>query len=163
MSTLFEPIRQKFFRRIEKDEDFFKKYNITLEEAIELAKEQANGYIIEAVEKLTFQCSPDINFMDYDETLELFNPDLTAKEQSLIVELMREVYFERDLVKLRAFKFVMTPTDYTTHSPANERNSYMAMITTIKSENITKISQYASTDRITGKPKKIDFGKYQDG
>ena len=80
MSTLFEPIRNKFFRRIEKDRDFFLYYNISVEEAIQLATKQANGYLIEAVEKLTDNCSPDIDFMDYDEVLEQFNSDLTKKE-----------------------------------------------------------------------------------
>ena len=40
----------------------FKYYNISTEEAIELAKTRANGYLIEAVEKLTDNCTPDIDF-----------------------------------------------------------------------------------------------------
>lgn len=161
MSTLFEPIRNKFFRRIEKDRDFFLYYNISVEEAIQLATKQANGYLIEAVEKLTDNCSPDIDFMDYDEVLEQFNSDLTKKEQGLLADLMYEVYFDRDLVLLKAFKIAMTPSDLNVFSPANERKSFTEMVKDIKLQNSVKIDHYISTDRLTNKPKLIDHSKYE--
>lgn len=161
MSTLFEPIRNKFFRRIEKDRDFFSYYKISVEEAVQLATKQANGYLIEAVEKLTDSCSPDIDFMDYDETLEQFNSDLTKKEQGLLADLMYEVYFDRDLVLLKAFKIAMTPSDLNVFSPANERKSFTEMVKDIKLQNSVKIDHYISTDRITNKPKLIDHSKYE--
>ena len=161
MSTLFEPIRNKFFRRIEKDRDFFLYYNISVEEAIQLATKQANGYLIEAVEKLTDNCSPDIDFMDYNEVLEQFNSDLTKKEQGLLADLMYEVYFDRDLVLLKAFKIAMTPSDLNVFSPANERKSFTEMVKDIKLQNSVKIDHYISTDRLTNKPKLIDHSKYE--
>ena len=161
MSTLFEPIRNKFFCRIEKDRDFFLYYNISVEEAIQLATRQANGYLIEAVEKLTDNCSPDIDFMDYDEVLEQFNSDLTKKEQGLLADLMYEVYFDRDLVLLKAFKIAMTPSDLNVFSPANERKSFTEMVKDIKQQNLVKIDHYISTDRLTNKPKLIDHSKYE--
>lgn len=161
MSTLFEPIRNKFFRRIEKDRDFFSYYNISVEEAIQLATKQANGYLIEAVEKLTDNCSPDIDFMDYDEVLEQFNSDLTKKEQGLLADLMYEVYFDRDLVLLKAFKIAMTPSDLNVFSPANERKSFTEMVKDIKLQNSVKIDHYISIDRLTNKPKLIDHSKYE--
>lgn len=161
MSTLFEPIRNKFFRRIEKDRDFFSYYNISVEEAIQLATKQANGYLIEAVEKLTDNCSPDIDFMDYDEVLEQFNSDLTKKEQGLLADLMYEVYFDRDLILLKAFKIAMTPSDLNVFSPANERKSFTEMVKDIKLQNSVKIDHYISIDRLTNKPKLIDHSKYE--
>ena len=73
MSTSFEKVINKFFRKIEKDREFFSYYNVSLEEAMQLAKEQANGYLLEAVEKLTDECVPDVDFFDYDEELQVFN------------------------------------------------------------------------------------------
>lgn len=162
MSTSFEKVINKFFRKIEKDREFFSYYNVSLEEAMQLAKEQANGYLLEAVEKLTDECVPDIDFFDYDEELQVFNFKLTDKEIGLLTDLMREVYFERDFVTLKAFKIAMTPSDLNQFSPASERKTFTDMVNGIKSENVGKISQYASVDRITGKKKLINYSQYNE-
>ena len=162
MSTSFEKIINKFFRKIEKDREFFSYYNVTLEDAMQLAKEQANGYLLEAVEKLTDECIPDIDFFDYDEELQVFNFKLTEKEIGLLTDLMREVYFERDFVTLKAFKIAMTPSDLNQFSPASERKTFTDMVNGIKSENVGKISQYASVDRMTGKKKLINYSQYNE-
>ena len=162
MSTSFEKIINKFFRKIEKDREFFSYYNVSLEEAMQLAKEQANGYLLEAVEKLTDECVPDIDFFDYDEELQVFNFKLTEKEIGLLTDLMREVYFERDFVTLKAFKIAMTPSDLNQFSPASERKTFTDMVNGIKSENVGKISQYASVDRMTGKKKLINYSQYNE-
>ena len=162
MSTSFEKIINKFFRKIEKDREFFSYYNVSLEDAMQLAKEQANGYLLEAVEKLTDECVPDVDFFDYDEELQVFNFKLTEKEIGLLTDLMREVYFERDFVTLKAFKIAMTPSDLNQFSPASERKTFTDMVNGIKSENVGKISQYASVDRITGKKKLINYSQYNE-
>lgn len=162
MSTSFEKIINKFFRKIEKDREFFSYYNVTLEDAMQLAKEQANGYLLEAVEKLTDECVPDVDFFDYDEELQVFNFKLTDKEIGLLTDLMREVYFERDFVTLKAFKIAMTPSDLNQFSPASERKTFTDMVNGIKSENVGKISQYASVDRVTGKKKLINYSQYNE-
>ena len=162
MSTSFEKIIAKFFRKIEKDRDFFAYYNIVFNEAMSLAREQANGYLLEAVEKLTDECVPDVDFFDYDEELQEFNFALTNKEIGLLTDLMREVYFERDFVTLKAFKIAMTPSDLNQFSPASERKTFTDMVNGIKSENIGKISQYSSVDRKTGKKKQINYSQYDE-
>lgn len=162
MSTSFEKVINKFFRKIEKDREFFSYYNVSLEDAMQLAKEQANGYLLEAVEKLTDECVPDIDFFDYDEELQVFNFKLTDKEIGLLTDLMREVYFERDFVTLKAFKIAMTPSDLNQFSPASERKTFTDMVNGIKSENVGKISQYASVDRVTGKKKLINYSQYNE-
>lgn len=162
MSTSFEKIIAKFFRKIEKDRDFFAYYNVDFSEAMSLAREQANGYLLEAVEKLTDECVPDVDFFDYDEELQEFNFVLTNKEIGLLTDLMREVYFERDFVTLKAFKIAMTPSDLNQFSPASERKTFTDMVNGIKSENIGKISQYASVDRKTGKKKLINYSQYDE-
>ena len=161
MSTLFSTIKEKFYKRIEKDRDFFTYYNVSTSEAIQLAETQADGYLIEAIDKLTDKCTPNIDFNDYDETLQLFNEDLTNKEKNIIASLMYEVYFDRDLVLLKAFKIAMTPSDLNQFSPASERKSFTEMVSSIKLENETKVDHYASVDRLTGKPKTIDHSKYE--
>jgi hypothetical protein len=155
-------MRNRFYKRIEKDKDFFTYYNLTTEEAIQLAEVQANGYIIEAIDKLTDIYTPkDVDFYDFDDLLEIFNFDLTNKEIGLLVGLMYEVYFERDLVLLKAFKIAMTPSDLNQFSPASERKTFAEMVETIKQDNIVKIDNYSSVDRITGARKVIDHSKYE--
>jgi hypothetical protein len=155
-------MRNRFYKRIEKDKDFFTHYNVTTAEAIQLAEIQANGYIIDAIDKLTDIYTPkDINFYDIDETLEMFNFDLTKKEVGLLVGLMYEAYFERDLVLLKAFKIAMTPSDLNQFSPSAERKTFAEMVESIKEDNIVKIDNYSSVDRITGERKVIDHSKYE--
>lgn len=162
MSTTFDLMRNRFYKRIEKDKDFFTHYNVTVEEAIQLAETQANGYIIDAIDKLTDIYTPkDVDFYDFNDTLEVFNFDLTKKEIGLLVGLMYEVYFERDLVLLKAFKIAMTPSDLNQFSPASERKTFTDMVESIKQDNIVKIDNYASVDRITGERKIIDHSKYE--
>ena len=162
MSTSFEKIIAKFFRKIEKDRDFFAYYNVDFSEAMSLAREHAYGYLLEAVEKLTDECVPDVDFFDYDEELQEFNFVLTNKEIGLLTDLMREVYFERDFVTLKAFKIAITPSDLNQFSPASERKTFTDMVNGIKSENIGKISQYSSVDRKTGKKKLINYSQYDE-
>lgn len=162
MSTSFEKIISKFFRKIEKDREFFAYYNVDFNEAMALASEQANGYLLEAVEKLTDECVPDVDFFDYNEELQEFNFALTNKEIGLLTNLMREVYFERDFATLKAFKVAMTPSDLNQASPANERKTFVDMVNGIKSDNVGKISQYSSVDRKTGKKKLINYSQYDE-
>lgn len=157
MSTPFSSLIQKFFHKIEKDRDFFSYYNVSLDEAMDLAKSQAINYLYEAIERLVDECTPEMDFFDYNEDLAEFNFDLTRKEIGLLSDLMREVYFDRDLSLLKAFKISMTPSDLNQFSPASERRTFTDMLKDIKNENIAKISQYASVNRLTGKKKLIDY------
>ena len=162
-TTSFNVIIEKFLRKIEKDRDFFTHYNISFAEAMKLAVEQSENYLIEAIDKLTDKCSPDVDFYDYnyneEEKSYEFNFSLTKREIGLFAELMREVYFDRDFSKLKAFKIAMTPSDLNQFSPASERSSYVNMVKEIKQENDVRISQYIAMDRLTGKPKTIDYSK----
>ncbi len=161
-TTSFSILINQFLRKIEKDRNFFTYYNISEEEALNLAKLQANEYVMEAVDILTDRCFPDIDFYDISYDAEnkeyVFNVELTKREIGLLTNLMKEVYFDRDFVRLKAFEVAMTPTDLNQFSPANERNSFTNMVEKIKYENEVRISRYIATDRMTGKPKMINYG-----
>lgn len=159
-TTSFDKIISRLLRKIEKDKDFFSYYNLSVSEVKSLIMEQAIGYLYDAIDLLTSQCEPDVDFYDYDENLQIFNFALTQREIGLLASLMYEVYFERDEALLKAFKIRMTPSDLNQFSPANERASFENMLARIKSENINKIAKYISIDRKTGKRKLIDHGLY---
>lgn len=159
-TTSFDKVISRLLRKIEKDEDFFAYYNLSVSEIQSLVMEQAVGYLYDAIDLLTSKCEPEIDFYDYDEELQIFNFELTQKEIGLLSSLMYEVYFERDEALLKAFKIRMTPSDLNQFSPASERRTFEDMLQRIKNENTNKISKYVSTDRKTGKRKTIDHSLY---
>lgn len=159
-NTTFDYLFNRFYRRIEKDEDFFNYYNVDLEEAIQLAHERAKGCLIDALDRLSSTSNLQVDFSDYDENIEELGFKTTNRENKLIVDLMFQVYMERDLPLLHAFKINFTPSDLTVFSPANERNSYESFIKRLNDDNEIALDDYKSRDRISGKLKNTI--KYSD-
>lgn len=158
MTTSFETIYERFFRKVEEDPDFFEYYNCSAEEAMELAKEKATGYFEEAVSTLIIRLSgfADVDFEDKDDTK--FNFELSKTEIEILSRMMFVIYLERDFGKLKTVINSMTSADIKMiYSPANERNSFENMIDKYKLDIEAKITQYLSIDRETGKPKRIEY------
>ena len=162
-NTTFDYLFNRFYKRIEKDEEFFNYYNVNVEEAIQLAHERAKGCLIDALDRLSSTSNLQVDFSDYDEEIEELGFKTTNKENKLIVDLMFQVYMERDLPLLHAFKINFAPSDLTLFSPANERNSYEAFIARLNKDNEIALDDYKSRDRETGKLKNtIKYSKYRD-
>lgn len=162
-NTTFDYLFNRFYKRIEKDEEFFNYYNVDVEKAIQLAHERARGCLIDALDRLSSTSNLQVDFSDYDEEIEELGFKTTNKENKLIVDLMFQVYMERDLPLLHAFKINFTPSDLTVFSPANERNSYEAFIARLDNDNEIALDDYKSRDRETGKLKNtIKYTDYRD-
>lgn len=162
-NTTFDYLFNRFYKRIEKDEEFFNYYNVDVEEAIQLAHERARGCLIDALDRLSSTSNLQVDFSDYDEEIEELGFKTTNKENKLIVDLMFQVYMERDLPLLHAFKINFTPSDLTVFSPANERNSYEAFIARLDNDNEIALDDYKSRDRETGKLKNtINYTDYRN-
>lgn len=159
-NTTFDYLFNRFYKRIEKDEEFFNYYSVDVEEAIRLAHERAKGCLIDALDRLSFTSNLQVDFSDYDEEIEELGFKTTNKENKLIVDLMFQVYMERDLPLLHAFKINFTPSDLTVFSPANERNSYESFIKRLNDDNEIALDNYKSRDRKSGKLKNTI--KYSD-
>lgn len=159
-NTTFDYLFNRFYKRIEKDEEFFNYYNVDVEEAIRLAHERAKGCLIDALDRLSSTSNLQVDFSDYDEEFEELGFKTTNKENKLIVDLMFQVYMERDLPLLHAFKINFTPSDLTVFSPANERNSYESFIKRLNDDNEIALDDYKSRDRKSGKLKNTI--KYSD-
>lgn len=158
MSTSYDKFYSVFFDKVEKNTEFFNYYNLTDEESLSLAKQRAKVYLKEAIAKLTLKCTPDVDFRDYDDTLEVINVDATNGEIDLIANLMFEMFLTKDIAKLTAFSPYFTASELkTVLSPANERTSFMSMLEEVKKDNIDAIDGYQSKDRLTGKLKTLDF------
>ena len=80
--TQFETILNKFYDRIEKDEDFFDYYNVNLTEAVEIAAKRSINYLCEALDELSCLSNIDVDFSDYDENLQVINTRLHPKRNS---------------------------------------------------------------------------------
>lgn len=161
--TPFEYLFERFYRRIEKDEEFFDYYNVDMSEAIQLAHDRAKGCLIDVFDILSSTNDLQVNFSDYSTEFEELYFKTTPTENKLIVDLMFQVYMERDLPLLHAFKINFTPSDLSVFSPANERNSYEAFIIRLDNNNKISIDDYKSRDRYTGKLKKtINYSAFSD-
>ncbi len=162
MSTSFDTIFTTFFDKIEKDSEFFNYYNLTNQQALDLATERAESYLKESIVKLILKCTPDIDFKDYNTETKVINADLTTTEIDLLANLMFEMYLHKDIAKLKGLELNFTPKDLQVFSPSNSRKTFMDMYKDIKKDNLVLIADYASVDRLTGKKKTIDYEEYSD-
>ena len=162
MSTSFDTIFTVFFDKIEKDSEFFNYYNLTNQQALDLAVERAESYLKESIVKLTLKCTPDIDFKDYNTTTKVINADLTTTEIDLLANLMFEMYMAKDIAKLKGLELNFTPKDLQVFSPSNSRKTFMDMYKDVKKDNLVLIADYASVNRLTGKKKTIDYEEYSD-
>lgn len=158
--TSYEQLYVPFFNRIEEDAKFFSYYNLTAEEALEIAQKRAKNYLNEAVSILKRNCTLDFDLVLNDEK-EMISEDLTSDEINLLADLMYEVYISRDIATLKSMVNALTSTDLKMlHSPTNERKTFMDMYNTLKYNNEVAMSQYNGRDRKTGKRKVIDYSQY---
>lgn len=163
MVTTWDEIFTIFYDKIEKDRGFFMYNNVSPEMALEIAKERSKSLLLEAITRLTLSCTPEINFLDYDEELEQFNFECTQNEKILLANLMRERLFDKDKSLLKVCEMKFSPSDLNViFSPANERKTFLEMYKDIVKENDRLIDNYISRNRITGKLKFIDYSKYNE-
>ena len=92
-TTAFSVFYSAFFDKMEQNRKFFKYFNLSDEEAMEIAISRAETYRKEAVAKLLLQCSPDVDFNDVDLENKCFNFKATNTEIELIANLMFEKYY----------------------------------------------------------------------
>ena len=72
----YDMLYEMFFDIIEKDRDFFQYNNISVEDAMVIAKQRAKRYLKEALSYLSLNCTPDkcgVNFMNFDDEAETLN------------------------------------------------------------------------------------------
>ena len=171
-TTDFSVVNVIFYDKIQKDADFFMYNNVSVEEALEIAENRAEGYLIESISKLVLSCTPTVDFTDFDlavtsgtppvTTPAHFNFELTFIEIDILANLMYEKYLDKDMVLLKALANNLSPKDLNVFSPANERKTFLEMLTFIKKENMKMIKNYSSRDRLTGALKQIDYASYNE-
>ena len=162
-TTNFNTILNRFYNRIEKDEDFFNYYNVNINEAVQIATLRATNYLVESLDDLSTVSNLEVDFSDYDEEVQRINFKLLPKEINLIVEMMFLKYMKRDEVLLHAMEINFTPSDLSVFSPANERTSYRNFINDLSRNIEIKIDDYKNRDRKTNALKQtINYSDYSE-
>lgn len=158
-TTSFSEIFERFYRLIEKDDTFWELYNVSKDELMNIVRKRAKSYLIESAYVITELGDSDIDWMDYDETLECFNFELNNVEKQLLASFMFERHMERDIARLRVFEVNATPDDLQIFSPSTARTSFMNMYNSVKNENRLLLAAYSSKDR-RNKRKTINYSAY---
>lgn len=162
-TTVFETILNRFYNRIEKDEDFFNYYNVNLNEAVAIAHQRATNYLIESLDDLSTVGNLEVDFSDYDEEIQEINFKLLPKEINLLAEMMFLKYMKRDEALLHAMEINFTPSDLSVFSPANERTSYRNFINDLTQKVELKIDDYKNRYRSTNALKNtINYSDYSE-
>lgn len=160
MATPYTIPIEKFYRRIEKDRDFFNYFELSDLEALSLAKTRALGYLDEAVALIIMECVPQVDFSDRDSDAEQFNFDLNESEKHLISSLMYQYYLDRDIAYLKVLNVNYTSTEIRVFDPSNARSTFLEMYKFVCEQNEALMDKYKNTDRSTGMLKVLDFSSY---
>ena len=162
MGTPYSVLIDRFYRRIEKDRDFFNYFGLTEEEAFALAKKRSLGYLEEAVALIILKCMPQVDFSNRDDELEQFNFDLNDGEKLLISSLMYQYYLDRDISYLKVLNVNYTSTELRVFDPSNARSTFLEMYQFVYKQNEALMDAYKSTDRSTGMFKQVNFSAYDE-
>lgn len=158
MTNSLADVYEAFFDRIEEDENFFNYFDVDEIQAEELARERARTYLREACSYLRRHVTLDfsLNITKGETGEDVFGTELTDDEVYLLGDIMLLIYFERGLAKLRPKLNTFAASELKLlHSPANERQTYVAMIEAQRNRVDYLIADYYAKDRLTGAAKMI--------
>lgn len=150
METSFDTVIEKFLFRVEKDRNFFNYYKTSNSESLEIVQNRALNYLTEAISRFKLKSNISYNILDFNDTKTGFISELTDEEIYIIVNLMYEIHLQRDVMLLKVMTERYAPSDLTVFSPANERNSFLNMVESVKAENISLLDTYDVRNRLSG-------------
>lgn len=150
--TSYETVIERFMRKIKQDKDYFCINGVTDEEFEEILNRRSVELLDDAVNELQPQVSvqQNVDFLNKDDLLERFNFDLTPIEVDILSDMMVCKYFDEELIKLKTMQKYLGD-DIKVFSPANERRSYIEMIGYKREIFLSKIANYNTINRLTGK------------
>jgi len=162
MATSFSVPIDAFLRRVEKDRDYFRYFELTDEDAMALAESRANVYLHEAAARMMIDGKPTVDLLDMDDDLELFNIDLTSQEVFIIAWIMFEMYMSRDIAQIKLQNVNFTPTELRVFSPNDARTTFQSLYESVCQKNIDFLDTYKNTDRLTGEYRGITYSNYDE-
>lgn len=161
MNTMYEEIYELFFDRVINDKKFFVP-DIPQEEFEQMAMKRAKSLLMEAIAILLNDGKLDIteiNFMDRDDLMEMFNFELTLIEKQLLADIMLECYIGKDLVTLTDLKTMyFTDKDLKMYSPSEAKKVLISSYNELRLTNRQRIDNYKNRTRLTYRYKPFDYG-----
>jgi len=155
MSTPYSTVIESFLKWVEEDIDFFHYFNLSDEEAMELAISRSKDFLKEAIGRLTLECEPQVDFSNCNDTGFCF--ELTDKEVYLMSSLMYERYLDRDFSKIKLYNVNFSSADLNVFDPSNARKTFISIYEKVETRNEKLIDDYKSRDRKTGRLIGIDY------
>lgn len=150
MGTPFlEPIN-RFLRRIEEDRDFFQYFQLSDDEALDLARRRARNYLEDAIDRMMMDGRPSVDLTDIDEGSFSFNIELTRNEVFLLSSLMYEYYLDKDISRIKTLNVNYTGTELRVFDPSNARSSFLQLYENVQRQNENLLDTYRNVDRETG-------------
>ena len=150
--TPYENVTDRFIRKIKQDKEYFCIGAVTEEEFEEILSQRTLELLEDSLNEIQplIAVQQNINFLDKNDFMEQFNFDLTTIEEDLISDMMVVKYFDEELVKLKTMQKYLGD-DIKVFSPAAERMSFINMITYKRNLFSTKLANYNTKHRLTGK------------
>lgn len=150
MGTPFlEPIN-RFLRRIEEDRDFFQYFQLSDDEALDLARRRARNYLEDAIDRMIMDGRPSVDLTDIDEGSFSFNIELTRSEVFLLSSLMYEYYLDKDISRIKTLNVNYTGTELRVFDPSNARSSFLQLYENVQRQNEKLLDTYRNVNRETG-------------
>ena len=150
--TPYENVINRFIKKIKKDKEFFSYANTTEAETLAIINQRGKELLQDASDELQSLKSleQNVDFLNRDEVLETYLFDLTTSEEILISELMVVNYFEETSVRLKELQKYLGD-GIKVFSPNEERKTFMNLLKYKHTLFDSKLSDYNSIDRNTGK------------
>lgn len=159
MATSFQPIFDKFIKKLRNDNQFFNYKNLTELEIEEMVNDHLNSLLDRGISKIYEYGIPDYDFYnEKDDTLQQFNEDLVRQEIALLTDLMYFSYIEESRNRLNSLGMTFRTSELNAFSQANERDSMMKLISAVEDKANNSIENYLARDRITWEYKSIYGG-----
>ena len=158
MTNKLEDVYEAFYDRIVNDIEFFSYFDVDEIEAMQIAQERARSFLREACSYLRRHVTLDftLSIVRAENEEEVFAENLTDDEVDLLADIMLLPYYERGLAKLTPKLNTFSASELKLlHSPANERQTYVAMLENVRARVDYLIADYYAKDRMTGAEKLI--------
>nr|DAW19890.1 MAG TPA: hypothetical protein [Caudoviricetes sp.] len=150
MGTPFLDPINRFLRRIEEDRDFFQYFQLSDDEALDLARRRARNYLEDAIDRMMMDGRPSVDLTDIDEGSFSFNIELTRNEVFLLSSLMYEYYLDKDISRIKTLNVNYTGTELKVFDPSNARSSFLQLYENVQRQNENLLDTYRNVDRETG-------------
>lgn len=153
MVTSYNVVIDRFVTKIKKDKKYFKFKNVEEEMALEIINRRNIELLLNALDELIplISFSQNVDFLNKDDDLQIFNFELTSIEVDLISDLMVVKLYDEETITLKNMQKYLGK-DIEVFSPAKERDSFLQLVKYKHSEFEKKLGNYNIRDRLTGKP-----------